>query len=310
MNKMTIKIVIAYTVLCFIWGSTWLAIRIGLESLTPIFSAAVRFILASVLVLAIMKIKKIILQTDKAAIRLYIMMGFFSFVIPFGLVYWAEQFVPSGMAAVLFGVYPFWVVIFSYLRMKEEPIGFYKIFGTILGFIGIVVIFSDSFSGDISDYLIGMFAVVVSGTMQAWIAISIKKFGHHLHPLSMNFIPMVIAGFAMIIISFFSEDLSTLKFNENAVLSILYLAAFGSVVTFTSLYWLIKHINVVILSLIAFITPVVALVLGYFLYDEVLSTRHFTGTALVLTGVIWANLDSIFKLRKGSIIKIESSEIH
>ena len=310
MNKMTIKIVIAYTVLCFIWGSTWLAIRIGLESLTPIFSAAVRFILASVLVFALMKIKKIILQTDKVAIRLYIMMGFFSFVIPFGLVYWAEQFVPSGMAAVLFGVYPFWVVIFSYLRMKDEHIGFYKIFGTILGFIGIVVIFSDSFSGDISDYLIGMFAVVVSGTMQAWIAISIKKFGHHLHPLSMNFIPMVIAGFAMIIISFFSEDLSTLKFNENAVLSILYLAAFGSVVTFTSLYWLIKHINVVILSLIAFITPVVALVLGYFLYDEVLSTRHFTGTALVLTGVIWANLDSIFKLRKGSIIKIESSEIH
>jgi drug/metabolite transporter (DMT)-like permease len=232
-------------------------------------------------------------------------MGFFSFVIPFGLVYWAQQFVPSGMAAVLFAVYPFWVVIFSYSRLKGESIGFYKIFGTVLGFGGIVVIFSDSFKGDLSDYLIGMFAVVLSGTMQAWIAVSIKKFGNHLNPLSMNFIPMVIAGISMTAIAFLAEDLSTLKFNEHAVLSILYLAVFGSVVTFTSFYWLIKHINVIILSLIAFITPVVALILGYFLYNEVLSTRHFIGSALVLTGVLWANLGNLLKLRKASIIKTE-----
>jgi drug/metabolite transporter (DMT)-like permease len=307
LSKLTIKIVLAYAALCFIWGSTWLAIRFGLEALTPFFSAGIRFILASVLILALMKIKNVNLQTDKIAIRLYFLMGFFSFVIPFGLVYWAQQFVPSGMAAVLFAVYPFWVVIFSYLRMKEESIGFYKIFGTVLGFGGIVVIFSDSFKGDISDYLIGMFAVVLSGTMQAWIAVSIKKFGNHLHSLSMNFIPMVIAGISMTAIAFLTEDLSTIKINENAVLSILYLAVFGSVVTFTSFYWLIKHINVIILSLIAFITPVVALILGYFIYGEVLSTRHFVGAALVLTGVFWANLGNLLKLRNESIIKSESS---
>lgn len=305
MSKLAVKIVLAYSALCLIWGSTWIAIKYGLEALTPMFSAGVRFALASILIYALMKIKNITLQTDKVAIRLYFLMGFLSFVIPFGLVYWAQQFVPSGMAAVLFAVYPFWVVIFSYLRMKEESIGFYKIFGTILGFGGIVVIFLDSFKGDLSDYLIGMFAVVLSGTMQAWIAVSIKKFGNHLNPLSMNFIPMVIAGISMTAIALFAEDLSTLKFNENAVLSILYLAVFGSVVTFTSFYWLIKHINIVILSLIAFITPVVALILGYFLYNEVLSTRHFIGSALVLTGVLWANLGNLLKLRKGSIIKAE-----
>lgn len=305
MSKLAVKIVLAYSALCLIWGSTWIAIKYGLEALTPMFSAGVRFALASILIYALMKIKNITLQTDKVAIRLYLLMGFLSFVIPFGLVYWAQQFVSSGMAAVLFAVYPFWVVIFSYLRMKEESIGFYKIFGTVLGFGGIVVIFSDSFKGDLSDYLIGMFAVVLSGTMQAWIAVSIKKFGKHLNSLSMNFIPMVIAGISMTAIAFFAEDLSTLKFNENAVLSILYLAVFGSVVTFTSFYWLIKHINIVILSLIAFITPVVALILGYFLYNEVLSTRHFIGSALVLTGVLWANLGNLLKLRKGTIIKAE-----
>jgi len=269
------------------------------------FSAGVRFSLASIFIFILMRVKNLSLQTDKLSIRLYLLMGFFSFVIPFGLVYWAQQFVPSGMAAVLFAVYPFWIVIFSHIRIPSDFIGFFKIFGTVLGFAGIVIIFSDSFVGDISNYLIGMFAVVLSGIMQAWIAVSIKKFGHHLHPLSMNIIPMAIAGISMLLIAFFTEDLSTLKFNQNAYISILYLAVFGSIVTFTSFYWLIKRVNLVILSLVAFITPIVALILGYFLYNEVLSTRHFVGSALVLTGVFWANLGNLLKLRKGSIIKAE-----
>ena len=303
MSNLALKIFLAYLALCLIWGSTWMAIRIGLESLTPIFSAGLRFSLASILIFALMKIKNIHLQTDKIALRLYMLMGFLSFVIPFGLVYWAQQFVPSGMAAVLFAVYPFWVVIFSYLRMPNEIIGFYKIFGTILGFSGIVIIFSDSFADDITNYLIGMFAVVLSGTFQAWIAVSIKKFGSHLNSLSMNFIPMVIAAISMLAIALLTEDLSNLRFDENAVLSILYLAVFGSVITFTTFYWLIKRINLVLLSLIAFITPIVALILGFLFYDEVLSVRHFVGAAMVLTGVFWANLGSLLKLRKGTIIK-------
>jgi drug/metabolite transporter (DMT)-like permease len=308
MNRLAVKVFLVYALLCLIWGSTWLAIRLGLESLTPIFSAGLRFSLASLLILILMKIKKISLQTDPESVRLYILMGFFSFVIPFGLVYWAEQFVPSGLAAVLFAVYPFCVVIFSYLRLANEQIGFFKITGTIIAFAGIVVIFSDSFTGDLTDYILGMFAVVISGMMQAWIAVTIKKFGHHLHSLSMNIVPMAVAGISMIIISYFTEDLSTIKIDENAILSILYLACFGSVVTFTGFYWLIKRMNIVILSLLAFITPIVALILGYFVYGEELSLRHFLGTALVLTGIVGANFDNILKLRSGYIIKSANSE--
>jgi len=212
------------------------------------------------------------------------------------------------MAAVLFAVYPFCVVIFSYIRLSSESIGFYKIAGTILGFVGIVVIFSDSFTGDLTDYILGMLAVVLSGLMQAWIAVSIKKFGHHLHPLSMNFVPMVIAGISMVLIGYFTEDLSTTRIDENAILSILYLACFGSVVTFTGFYWLIKRMDIVILSLLAFITPIVALILGYFVYGEELSFRHFIGTALVLTGIFGANLGNLLNLKKGNIIKSANTE--
>jgi drug/metabolite transporter (DMT)-like permease len=300
---MGLKVVLIYTILCLIWGSTWLAIRYGLESLTPILSAGIRFTLASIFIWILMRIQNISVQKDKVSVRLYLLMGFFSFVIPFGLVYWAEQFVPSGMASVLFAVYPFSVVFFSYVRMPSETIGFYKIFGTILGFSGIIIIFSDSFTGDITNYIIGMIAVVSSGIMQAWIAVSIKKFGHHLHPLSMNFVPMVIAGISMVAIGFLFEDLSKTRLDQNAVLSLLYLSFFGSVITFTSFYWLIKRVNLVILSLIAFITPIVALVLGFLFYNEELSTNHFIGSALVLTGVFWANLGNLLKLKKETIIK-------
>jgi len=299
-----LKIVLVYILLCIIWGSTWLMIRFGLESLTPLFSAGMRFSLASIFIYILMKIKSVSLQKDSVSIRLYLLMGFFSFVIPFGLVYWAEQFVPSGMASVLFAVYPFFVVIFSFLRMPSEPIGSYKIIGTVLGFSGIVVIFSESFDLNFTDYLLGMFACVLSGTMQAWIAVSIKKFGHHLHPLSMNFVPMFIAGISMILIGVFFEDLSTIRFDERAILSIIYLAFFGSVITFTSFYWLLKRVNVVILSLIAFITPIVALILGYIIYDEELSTSYFVGSAMVLGGVFWANMKNLIKLRKGTIFKV------
>jgi len=298
-----VKIFFVYAMLCFIWGSTWLAIRFGLETLTPIFSAGTRFSLAAFFILILMKIRGVRLQLDKISIRLYLIMGFLSFVIPFGLVYWAEQFVPSGMASVLFAVFPFFVAIFSFIFIASESFDIFKISGIVIGFTGIVIIFSDSFGGDISEYLIGMFAIVLSAIMQAGIAITIKKYGHHLNPLSMNFVPMLIAGISMLLIGVAIEDTSRNSFGLNAVLSILYLSFFGSVLTFTSYYWLLKKINIVILSLTAFITPITALILGYLVYNEQLSTNDFIGSAFVLFGVFGANLGNLLRIRKKGIIK-------
>lgn len=303
MTKESLKIFFAYVLLCFIWGSTWLAIRISLESFTPFLSGGLRFLIASVALFIIMRLKGITLQKDKLSIKLYLQMGFLSFVIPFGLVYWAEQFVPSGLASVLFGVYPFFVAIFSYFMIPNEEIGFGKTVGMILGFLGIIIIFSDSFSFTLSDYLLGMFAVMLSGIMQAYIAVTLKKHGKHLNPLSMNFIPMLIAGIAGTLIGLFAEDISKVSIEENGIFAVLYLAIFGSVVTFTTFYWLMKRINVVILSLIAFITPIVALLLGWIFYNEIFTTHHLIGSALVLIGLLIANLYGIV-VRKVKKVKV------
>ncbi len=297
------KVVLIYVMLCFIWGSTWLAIRLGLESLTPLFSAGLRFSLASVFIIGLMRIRGVSLQWDKTAVTLYLIMGFFSFVIPFGLVYWAEQFVPSGMASVLFAVFPFFVAIFSFIFIPSEKIDLFKIAGIILGFSGIVIIFSDAFTGNVTSYLLGMMAIVLSAIMQAGIAVTIKKLGKQLNPLSMNLVPMAIAGISMLFIGWMIEDLSTIRFDAAAVLSIFYLAFFGSVITFTSYYWLLKKINIVILSFIAFITPIIALILGFVFYNEELSTRHFVGSAFVLVGILAANISNMIRYRREKLIK-------
>lgn len=298
MKSNSIKVIFAYILLCLLWGSTWMVIRASLESLTPFISSGARFIVASIFIFVLMKFRGVSLQTDKESIRLYLLMGFFSFVIPFGLVYWAEQFVPSGLAAVLFGVYPFFVALFSFLRIPDESIGSIKIIGMSLGFIGITIIFSDSFTSDFSNLFLGMIAVALSGIMQAWIAVTMKKSGKHLNPLSMNLVPMLIAGIAGLLIGLFIEDISTIKIDNTAVVSVVYLAFFGSVVTFTTFYWLMKKINVVLLSLIAFITPIVALLLGWIFYKETLTTQHLIGSSLVLLGLLIANLESVFKQKR------------
>jgi drug/metabolite transporter (DMT)-like permease len=172
-----------------------------------------------------------------------------------------------------------------------------------LGFSGVVVIFSDQFSGEITDYLIGMFAIILSAMMQAGIVVTIKKFGNHLHPLSMNLIPMFIAGLSMLIIGIAFENYSKNTLQLSGVLSILYLAFFGSLLTFTSYYWLLKKINIIILSFTAFITPITALVLGYIIYNEELSPGDFIGSALVLFGVFAANIGNLRKMRKTPVFK-------
>ncbi|MFA6597791.1 MAG: DMT family transporter [Ignavibacteriaceae bacterium] len=287
------KIASNYILICLIWGSTWFAIRLGLDSLTPFISAGLRFSVAAVIIYFIMRIRSISIQRDKISMRLYYFMGIFSFILPFGLVYWGEQFIPSGLAAVLFAVYPFFVALFTRIFIPEEKIGIVKIVGMVLGFAGIVVIFSENLMSIGMNYFLGMVAVLLSGFLQSTIAVSIKKYGQHLHALSMNLIPMAIAGAGMLLIGVFFENTSTLKFDIKAISSVLFLGIIGSVVTFTAYYWLLKRINIILLSLTAFITPIIALLIGWIFLDEMLLPNQVLGSTFVLIGLLVANLSSL-----------------
>jgi drug/metabolite transporter (DMT)-like permease len=305
MDSEKIKIGLGFILICIIWGSTWLFIRLGLESLTPVISAGIRFSLASILVYGLMSYKKISLQADSLSIRLYFVLAFFSYIIPFGLVYWAEQFIPSGLASIIFAVMPFGVILFTRLAIQNTEIKFAQYLGVIIGFVGIVTIFSEDLTIDISNNFFGMLAVLLSATMQASIAVTIKKYGSHLNPLSMNFIPLLIAGLIMIPLAFIIEDSSSWKFDSIALGSVFYLALFGTLITFTTYYWLLKRMNIVILSLSTFITPIVAVILGWLILNEKFSSQAMIGSAMVLIGILFANFNGLknyIKSRKQPVI--------
>ena len=293
-----IKIVLGYIIITLLWGSTWLAIRVGLDSLTPMFAVGVRFFIASIFVFIIMKISKVKLQTDSLSIKLYLFIAFFSFIVPFSLVYWGEQYVPSGLASVIFAVFPFFVILFSWLLLPDGSIGIYKSIGVLAGFIGITIIFWEDLSLDFADYSLGMIAILVSATIQGFVAVIIKKHGSKLNPLSMNFVPLLITGIVLIPVGLLFEDRESLVFDSKAIYSILYLAFFGTVVTFTIYFWLMKKINVVILSLSTFLTPIIALFLGAIILSEKFTTNQILGSSLVLIGILFANFRGLVKYYK------------
>jgi len=292
------KIVIGYILICLIWGSTWIAIKIGLETLTAMLAIGLRFLIASVVLFSIIKIKNIELLTDSQSVKLYLFMSLFSYIIPFTLVYWAEQFIPTGLTSVLFAIFPFWVIIFSRIAFPNEKIGMYKLLGVIIGFIGIAVIFKDELSFDFGDSMLGIIAAVISAIMQGGVAVVIKKYGGKINPVSINFIPLIITGLVLIPAGFIFEDTTRLAYSNNALFSILYLSTIGTVVAFTIYYWLLKKINIVILSLSSFITPIIAILLGWFFLNEKLNSNHIIGTSLVLIGVLFANFKGLLNYYK------------
>ncbi|MBI2427457.1 MAG: EamA family transporter [Ignavibacteriales bacterium] len=285
-----LKSILAYIAICTIWGSTWLVIKVGLETLTPLLSAGLRFAVAAIILFGIIKIRKIEIPWNSATAKLFFIVSLTSFSIPFALVYWGEQHVSSGLTSILFAVFPFCVAIMSVLMLPNEKLTVAKIAGIVLGFSGIVVIFSNDIQfGTERDQILGMTAIVLSAFIQAFSAVLIKKHGHDLSPFVVSFVPMTFAGIFLTIGGIAAEDLTHVQFTSTAIFSILFLAVFGSVTTFVSYFWLLKRVEVVLLSLTSFVTPIIAVILGVIILHESVSSQLFVGSSLVLTGILVAN---------------------
>lgn len=298
MKSDNFKIVFGYILICLIWGSTWLAIKLGLNSFTPLAGAGFRFTSAAVIFFIIIKFWKIEISLEPLAIKIYAMLSLFSYMLPFSLVYWAEKYVPTGLTSILFGVLPFFVLIFSKIFMPESRVGFSQWTGVALGFSGLFIIFSKNLNVDIQNDFWGMLAVFASAIMQSFVAVMMKKHSKGLNPLSVSFIPTLIAGPVLIAGGFLFEDSSTWIFNTEGIISFLYLALFGTVIAFSTHYWLMKKINIVILSLNTFITPIVAVLLGVFILNETFTARDTVGSAFVLIGILFANFTGIINYIK------------
>lgn len=278
-----------FAAISFIWGSTWLAIKIGLDSVPPFLGVGMRFLLAAVILHVIVKLRKVEIPLTRDAKVLYLTLITISYSIPFGLVYWAGQHIPSGLASILFAGYPFWVGIMSQWFLPGERMNLFKLAGIVMGFVGLMVIFSQDVHWENTEGFLGMGAILVSTIMQATSTIVVKRLGQNMSPFAMNYVGMLFGGLLLLIFGLSTESVSDIRWDAAAILSIIYLALFGSVVAFVTYYWLLKRIQVVYLSLTTFINPIIAVILGAIVLGEALETTVYVGAALVLTGILVAN---------------------
>jgi len=295
------KIWIALAINCVVWGSTWSVIKIGLEGIPPYLSAGLRFGVAAIILRAVVWRMKLTFPKGKEFTSLVLELGFTSFAIPFALVYYAGQYIPSALSSILFAVYPFCVAILSAFRLKNEPLNGFQWTGTALGFLGIYWIFKDQLTDEMTASVMGMIAMVLSALLQANSIISLRKRGHQFDTVVTTFTSITIASVALLAFSFIVEYDQPVVWNATTILSTLYLGIFATVITFISYFWLVRHVAPVLLALTAFVTPIFALLIGWFIMNESLGPEVLTGALFVLAGIVTAkgqDLYTAFRSRK------------
>ncbi len=286
------KVSFGYFIICTVWGSTWLAMKFALVHYPPFLATSIRFFIATAGLYVLIKLRGGKIKFDKSQFPIFWRLTIFSYSLPFAMVFYAEQTVSSGLGAVLFATFPFFVIIFSRIMLNDE-IGIFKFIGVILGFTGIVLIFSHDLSSKNFESVTGISLILLSSAIQAYISVYLKKHGKNVGVLQMNFYPFLLSGFIVLFFSVIFENPPTDLINWEGLAAISYLAIFGSVLTFSTYYWLMKRMNVVILSLSSFITPIIAVYLGYVILDEKFSENIYLASTLVLIGVLLANFKGL-----------------
>ncbi|HXI04249.1 MAG TPA: EamA family transporter [Candidatus Saccharimonadales bacterium] len=275
----------AYVLLCMIWGTTWVVIQIGLRGIPPLTGVALRFGIASLVLLSLALLMGVRLGRSARERGLWLINALFSFSISYGIVYWCEQWVPSGLAAVLFATYPLFVTLLAHFALPLERITGAELAGILTGFGGVGLIFSQDFSAlGGRQVAIASVVMLVSPFVSAVSSVSVKRWGEGIHPLSLTSVPMAMTAGLVGALALATEGARDVRWDASSVGALLYLAIMGSAVTFTLYYWLLSRFTAKRMSLIAYVIPVIAVGIGL-ARGEPITWQILAGAALVLGGV-------------------------
>jgi drug/metabolite transporter (DMT)-like permease len=275
-----------YVLLVVIWSSTWVAIKIGLEDCPPLLGAGIRFAAAGVVLLLIAAVRGRSLGTD---VRLAAVLALMPFALAYGLVYWGEQYSPSGLAAVLFGVLPLYTAVLAAAFLPDEPLRLRLIAGVLIALGGLALAFAESAdTGDRELALAGAAALALSPLGASVGNVSLKLRAARLDAVTLNGWGMLGGGLLLLIVSAAGESWGEAAWTAEAVGSIAYLALVGSAIPFVVLTVLLRHLSAQAISFLAMLLPFGALAFGAALYSEPITVRALAGAALVAVGLLTA----------------------
>lgn len=298
--------VFIWLTLCLIWGTTWILIKIGLEEgLPPITFAAARFLLSLFILAFIIKLQKIPFPATKRDWKLLALTGVMQFSINYSLVFWSEQHISSGLAAVLQAMITVFGLVLAWIHLPNERISFVKIAAVLLGIAGVAVIFIEQLQVNSIMAFAGCAAIVVGAYAAAHGSILTKAFGSNLHPAMLVFGQML-CGILPIIIYALSVEGNPLNLNwsAKAVGAVFYLSICGTIAAFWLYYWLLSQVESTKAMMISLVTPLIAVVMGWIFLNEQLPPQTIFGGILILASI---GLIVFKKKDKNSIIVEENA---
>jgi drug/metabolite transporter (DMT)-like permease len=281
---------VALAAVCMIWGTTYLALRIAVLHFPPFLFTALRQTTAGLVLLTCMVTVGKQAFPSRAHLWRQAIGGFFMISMGNGLVAWAEMHIPSGIAAIICSLMPVLVILINVMISRDEKPTTPIIFGVLVGLAGIVMIFSEHIAGfSKTAYVIGIVFTFLAVLAWAGGSIWIKKKHTESNPFVNAGLQMFFGGFLLLPFSLAFDDLSRITFSAEVVWSLLYLIVFGSLIAYASYAYALRKLPMTIVSLYAYINPLVAVVLGWLVMDETLNGKISIGIILTITGIYIVN---------------------
>jgi drug/metabolite transporter (DMT)-like permease len=283
------KILLAFAIIYFVWGSTFLAIRIGVHEVPPLLFAALRFVIAGLVLYGWM-----IARGERSPGRRQwlsiLLLAFLIFLVDYGLLFWSEQHVPSGIAAVMMATIPVFMALSEIVFLRTQRLTLRLTLALLIGLGGVAVLMSRSLLlGGAPIDTAGAVALLIASISWSIASILTRKLPLPPSKIMSSGAQMLAGGLMLAVASGTLGEFH--RFQPGAVsrgawLSLLYLIVAGSIIGFTAYVWLIHHESPTKVGTYAYVNPVVAVLLGYFMGGEALSLRTILGTLFVLISVV------------------------
>ncbi len=283
------KILLAFSMIYFVWGSTFLAIRVGVHEVPPFLLAAVRFSTAGLVMYAWLRLHGTPAPSRRewtAAAGL----GGLIFVVDYGCLFWAEQRVPSGIAAVVLATIPVFITLMEIVFLRTQRLTVRLALALLVGLCGVAVLMNHSFSlGEVPINRAGAIALLVASVTWSFATIFTRRLPLPASKPMSAAAQMLTGGAQLFVLTALTGEFRGFRAQAvswNAWFALVYLIIAGSIIGFTAYVWLLHWESPTKVGTYAYVNPVVAVALGYFLGGEVVGTRTLLGTLLVLVSVI------------------------
>jgi len=285
------KLFLALFCVAFFWGTTFLAIRIGVETIPPFILAGIRNLISGSIIFIYLFSQKKVEPFNLHQLARAFVLAVLMIVLANGLTTYSEKYISSGLASLISTLSPFFVLLLN-LALGHEKLSFKTTIGILLGMLGIFLIYQNSLTDLLNpEYQIGVFALLAAVVSWSVGTIITKKGSANSLSMLMNVsLQMILAGVILTSIQFVvTPNFSTENWTLKSISAMIYLALFGSVVGYVAYSYLISQMSSTKVSVLSYVNVVVALFLGWLILDELITTRIIIATSLIISGVIIVN---------------------